>query len=892
MPTENSTPFRAIGSDLGKFSSLKQFNPFEITEGDARALKRTGAFGGGSGGASKRRRKESQMLGVFGEDSDDDLDNDYGGWGRKRGLGGGGGGRRNDDAGHDYSKPMSFVMRGVYTADNEKDGKNGEGDEGDSEGGEGDTNQYEDEYVPDGFDAPPPRPRASSMQSFGKQRGGRAGIGSAKSSGGADTSAESVTFDRQYGIGSKLLHKMGWKPGEGVGREGNQGIVEPIQVKVRPKNRGLSCNFNDAKQDSNPVLKNKEEPTLVTGLNVPIELLTSLPEENKLWKKGSVKKQTTKYKLDFGENRDIAAPQVIVDMRGPVSRVIAATPTSGIDAGASIRDVIAGPLPELQHNIRLLVEISQANVSSCERRAASERDRVEVLKRERERVEAAASTLAAKISQGEALSRAVANLSAISKNHPSHPATGGTGSVIQMSTEFAKMRKDFPEHWVKYHVSALALSVMTPLLREFFKEWSPLSNPAYALEIFKIWHSILCCEEEAWHKSPDFDYNDEDVYIQLLAEVLLPRLRAAVGTWSARNYDPFINFLTLWKPLLPTMVYDNIISQLIMPQLQSEVLVWNPRVDIIPVHSWLHPWLPVIDSKVLEPLWQICRHKLSVVLTDWHPADPSAHAVLLPWKNVFDTSSMESLLSRCIVPKLTVALHTMLSVTPHAQVLDPFTWVMQWCDLVDTKQIVALLDTEFFPRWYTALATWLSASSPRPDYEEIDRWYRGWSAQFPQNVLHHPRVMAHFARALDAINHALSGADTSTLLNTPLPPQPAASMQAAVADEKKKKEEKHRNGDIEEGDDEISLRDVVEKIAAENDILLVPTKRMHDGKPVFKFGPLNIVIDKHLLYAEEKGTGTKSWRTVSLGELLHYGQTNTNINTTNPAPSGGGSSVD
>jgi hypothetical protein len=39
--------------------------------------------------------------------------------------------------------------------------------------------------------------------------------------------------------GRKLMEKVGWAPGSGLGREGSEGIKKPVQVIAKFSNKGL-----------------------------------------------------------------------------------------------------------------------------------------------------------------------------------------------------------------------------------------------------------------------------------------------------------------------------------------------------------------------------------------------------------------------------------------------------------------------------------------------------------------------------------------------------------------------------------------------------------------------------------------------------------------------------
>ncbi len=89
-----------------------------------------------------------------------------------------------------------------------------------------------------------------------------------------------------------------------------------------------------------------------------------------------------------------------------------------------------------------------------------------------------------------------------------------------------------------------------------------------------------------------------DPYDRLIWEVWMPRLRHTIISWSPKLCLPLIDLLNVWCQLLPPWVFDNILNQLVLPRLQREVSEWDPTSDPVPIHSWIHPWLPLMGEHV------------------------------------------------------------------------------------------------------------------------------------------------------------------------------------------------------------------------------------------------------------------------------------------------------
>eukprot|EP00696_Hemimastix_kukwesjijk_P001717 gnl/Hemi2/12104_TR4131_c0_g1_i1.p1 gnl/Hemi2/12104_TR4131_c0_g1~~gnl/Hemi2/12104_TR4131_c0_g1_i1.p1 ORF type:complete len:415 (-),score=103.50 gnl/Hemi2/12104_TR4131_c0_g1_i1:97-1182(-) len=348
-------------------------------------------------------------------------------------------------------------------------------------------------------------------------------------------------------------------------------------------------------------------------------------------------------------------------------------------------------------------------------------------------------------------------------------------------------------------------------------------------------------------------------------------MRSAIcNEWATRDFEPCVALMESWQPVIPRPIFETLIDQLIFPRLQREVDSWNPRADTVPIHVWIHPWLPLLGARIAELCTPI-RHKLAVVLQDWLPSDPSALIILSPWRDVFDSGTWDALLLRTILPKLAISLNQFV-INPRQQFMDPFHWVLAWHKLLPDHAIIALFEKEFFPKFFQVLYTWLNA--PQANYEEITRWYLGWKALFPPDLLANEVMRVQFVRALEIMNQKVSGAaqsgqyvqpgvkeNISYLRVVEQRDNPVQRAQASVTNIQSASRAPTRASD----DIDFTFKEVVEKYAEENEIIFLPKPgALQEGKQVYAFGSRSIYLDKRMVYLMNQGM----WKPVSLTELV------------------------
>ncbi|CAI5467997.1 unnamed protein product [Closterium sp. Yama58-4] len=822
----NCPEVESLPEDIGRLGSLQELKLLKLqrldcipgrsimdVDGDGEQRMRfsldgdfdDGQFINGEFFSSSRRQGRQQtrddvLYGVFNEASDDEDDDD-------EGFGGGGKRRRKKRRGKDDLMGKGDFTKPVWEPGGRRKEEEEEEEEEDhlakTAFGQRLRERAEQRREMERERAKQEKQEASFFAQQKATRGVAGGLfGSGGGGGGGKGAAHGVgAFEKHTkGIGMKLLEKMGYKGG-GLGKN-QQGIAKPIEAKLRPKNMGMG--FNDFKEKEvglppPPSGKDGEVVGAEGEGGVAVEVVEKRGRE-KLWKKkfaGRRKEYKTAAELleeKQAEGREVT--QTILDMRGAQVRVL--TNMDRLNEEQKLQEDDT-PMPELQHNLRLVVDLAEADIQTIDKRLRFQRDSLTALKHERDRTQQRMQQQAQQLTDLQRIVGVLENVLSSAPPPLPPPSTASAEALAQDSHAIAtsvatplaalrRLREQHPEEFKMYNVSAVALGFVLPRLAPLFRTWNPLAHPSHGHAVLSSWRSVLArdiggrggakggggeSEEDNGAIFADVALADSvadpgaaaggvggapaemDPYARLVADLVLPAVRSAVvNLWEPREPEPLLNFLDTWRaPVLPSVLLRTILAHLVFPKLAATVEAWDPRLETVPVHQWLHPWLPYLGSQ-LETLYPTIRFRLGSALTAWHPSDSSALAMLAPWKSVFDAASWDTLVSRSIVPKLIHLLQTEFLVNPQQQQLEPFHWAMSWAGVVPTRHLIALLDTAFFPQWHQVLYHWLCAN---PNFDEVTRWYLGWKALFPAELLSSERVRQQLNVALDMMNQAVEG---------------------------------------------------------------------------------------------------------------------------------------
>lgn len=188
----------------------------------------------------------------------------------------------------------------------------------------------------------------------------------------------------------------------------------------------------------------------------------------------------------------------------------------------------------------------------------------------------------------------------------------------------------------------------------------------------------------------------------------------------------------------------------------------------------------------------------------------------------------DDLMLRYVVPQLGTTLRDKFQINPRKQDLVQLERVTAWFPLLRSAIIDQLLEAEYFTKWLDALFIWLTNE---PNYQQVTEWYIWWKSYFNQDVANLPAVSRGFMKGLDLMNSAMAlGEDAKYRLRrpdlssveTPQSSKSSGRISAILP--------ATNNPAV-----EMSFRSIVEEVAAENNLIFLPTGKSHkSGQVLFR----------------------------------------------------------
>ncbi|CAD5111827.1 unnamed protein product [Dimorphilus gyrociliatus] len=647
-----------------------------------------------------------------------------------------------------------------------------------------------------------------------------------------DTSGFGNWEKHTKGIGWALISKMGYKHGQGLGKN-EQGIKAPVEVYQRRGKGALGFYGSEIPEANKDNLKE-----VIAGEKTKIE--------TKNWKKDPQreKKKGKKFQLKTIDDAIAEGSQrmhfktdvkvKVIDMTGKEQRVL-----SGYGALAhkseqeDIHTKSRGfDLPELKNNLNVLCDTIEDEIVSSDRKKRNNSDLLSNLEHEFDKKR----ILCEREEQFIEKLKDVLHIIDTAIDRSRDPMDPNTLKDCAIVAE--RLQDEYPNEYAAYDLGVFILALILPLFKAALSSWQPLIDPfREGVAMYANWKKILT---EKGKNSESF----MSPYERLVWDTWIPSVRTAITShWNGRDVEA-LALLDRWQHNLPDWILNDVLDHLILPKLQNAVNEWDPLSDRIPIHNWLLQWSPMMGDK-LSPLYEAIRHKFANALVAWHPSDPSAKFMLEPWNNVFLKGHMQAFLVRNVAPKLGQCLAEM-DLSPNHLKLDLFNSVMTWIDLMPINSMVPLLERHFFPRWLQTLCHWLNQ---HPNYDEVSRWYMGWKNIFPRVLLEISAVRDQFNNALDFMNRAVSGEKVQ--------PSPSYSIQKPPG--------KANQPKFSTSTASLSYKDIIGKRAEENDIVFLPVpNKTHESKQIYQFGRLFIYFDRNVLFVNEGGV----WVPTSLNNLI------------------------
>lgn len=669
------------------------------------------------------------------------------------------------------------------------------------------------------------------------------------------------------GLGAKLMGKMGWKHGEGLGASGD-GIAAPIEVKLRNTKGGVGAVSELSEQQKKEARRRAKKDAEDKG-----EVYVDSSEEERQRRKRRKMGGGMGAGTGTGTSTPSSTPRpkkTMYDLKAAgfdvprqLQSIVDATGTQVKTSSLSLR----GEQPVFQTSLAGKVQRELAAFADAAEAVESDAQNIDL---ETERLEA----------ELKALERDVAELQDIRLRIEELPSK----EWPELIQGLKDLRKAYPSRSFEKE----AIAAIRPTFERRIVGWDPATDTLE--ELAKSLEDLSMADPSSGNSTipsrdvgrvvlaPIYPRNEQISRRSTTPyESLMLSWFSHLQTAMVHSFQPdspsalsFLRTIDTWFPVLPAFIKTRISKQVKL-RCSATVDSWNVRKAIkhreAPLPQWIFDFLPYYSD-----IFTACKGKLRTVLEIW-----PIHRGVIPgiqlWKKAFP-GPVDQMLVKHLLPRLAEHLRS-LEIDPADQKLDAVSAVTAWQPIFSAKVVAELLHAAFFPNFFAVLHSWSSYAEAQ--YAEIGTWVQWWKDDALGAYL--TDLESDWIQAYNLVNAALDlldlRADTDTpMADLPLPnvepervapvpttPQPTRSQKPEVAPQEAVN---------------VSFKDYVDAWCAEQDLLLMPLRKKDEttGMALFRIaasavgaGGIVVHFQGDNVFAQSK-KDKSIWDPVGLDEAL------------------------
>ncbi|KAF2243624.1 hypothetical protein BU26DRAFT_608984 [Trematosphaeria pertusa] len=667
------------------------------------------------------------------------------------------------------------------------------------------------------------------------------------------------------GLGAKLMSKMGWKEGQGLGRE-KQGMSEPIQVTLRGTRGGVGA----VKEKSEQQIREERRKAELNGETY----VEDSEEEERMQRR---KKKSTAASTAAPKPKKTIFDLEAAGMQVPRTLQSIVDATTGQATSTSALRLRGDEIP-----------FQTSLAGRVQREVAAFGEAVDAIQTDSKNIEFEMDRLYAEL---EGLSVQIAEIQDISARLEALRTEKDFSAVCD---GLKALRAAYPSKDLQREAVAAIHSHFTSQIAGWTPASDPLEHVACSLSEVRGIIDPSTQAAAAEYQPPSSElarpisvfapYPHDNEYRNRRSTTLY---QSMMLSWWPHFHTAMINDLELegpsaaafiraievWKPVLPPFIFQRVTKE-IKRKVSAALQQWNPRKAIkhkssSPLPNWVFDWLPY-DSDMLSE----AMPKLRSLVQLW-PVQRGVIPGIQLWKKAFP-GEIEQLLVKQLLPRLAAYLRDDFEFNPAEQNLEPISAITSWCGVLPARIIAELLHAEFFAsKFFHTLHSWLTFEGR--NFEEIGEWLSWWKKSvFPEEINEVAIIERDWEEAYKLVIAALDleGPELEKLTlpaaaeprHSPSPETPQFSKSINTEPPRSARQE------IEE----TTFKDVVEAWCAEENLLLIPLRKADEktGQPLFRItasatgkGGVVAYMKGDVIWAQNK-KDKSVWEPVGLEEGL------------------------